>query len=351
MEARPRRGITRRRFLGAGAAGLALAAGRPALGLVRMAWGAGGPSPFTFAYLSDAHLYARSRNTKFADALAKGVQAVNDMDPAPDFVLFGGDLAQLGRPDELALGREILSDLKPPLYMMVGEHDWYLDLGEAWRDMFGADRYSFDHKGVHFVVLNSVLVKDYWTPNKMTPEERMLAMAQLDNPKGEAFTVGPEQRAWLRNDLEKVGRKTPVVVFSHSPLYKLYRPWNFWTDDAEEVQAVLSRFDTVTVFHGHTHQVLTNRIGNIDFHGLLSTAWPWPYAPSGTPALTRQMDRPDPFFSTDGCGWGSVNILASGHADKTYRLWNRGPLTVAHADLVSGAWPPAYPAGFSGPSY
>ena len=24
-----------------------------------------------------------------------------------------------------------------------------------------------------------------------------------------------------------------------SPLYKLYRPWNFWTEDAEEVQALL----------------------------------------------------------------------------------------------------------------
>ena len=38
--------------------------------------------------------------------------------------------------------------------MMVGEHDWYLDMGEKWRELFGKDTYSFDHKGVHFVVLN-----------------------------------------------------------------------------------------------------------------------------------------------------------------------------------------------------
>ncbi len=47
------------------------------------------------------------------------------------------------------------------------------------------------------------------------------------------------------------------------------------------MQALLKRFDRVTVIHGHTHQLLTNRIGNIHFHGMLSTAWPWPYAPEG----------------------------------------------------------------------
>ena len=31
----------------------------------------------------------------------------------------------------------------------------------------------------------------------------------------------------------------PLIVFSHSPLYKLYKTWNFWTDDADEVQAIL----------------------------------------------------------------------------------------------------------------
>jgi hypothetical protein len=112
-------------------------------------------------------------------------------------------------------------------------------------------------------------------------------------------------------DLEKVPTSTPLIVFSHSPLYKLYRPWNFWTDDAEDVQAILQPFDRVTVLHGHTHQVLTNRIGNIQFHGMLSTAWPWPYAPQGLPALTVQMNRPNPFDSNDGLGDGSV-IGASG---------------------------------------
>src|SRR5262245_25605022 len=88
------------------------------------------PVSFRFAYVSDTHLYARGMTHRFAKAAVKAVEDVNALDPQPDFVLFGGDLAQLGRPDELALGQQILKDLKPPVRMMVGEHDWYFDLGE-----------------------------------------------------------------------------------------------------------------------------------------------------------------------------------------------------------------------------
>ena len=100
--------------------------------------------------------------------------------------------------------------------------------------------------------------------------------------------------------LGRSAHATPLIVFSHSPLYKYYRNWNFWTDDADEVQAILRPYQHVTVIHGHTHQLLTNRIGNICFHGMLSTAWPWPYAPTGLPPLTVQMDRADPFDQFDG---------------------------------------------------
>jgi 3',5'-cyclic AMP phosphodiesterase CpdA len=290
---------------------------------------------FRFAYVSDTHLYERKLNERFIRAALKAVDDVNALDPQPDFVLFGGDLAQLGQPGELAEGQQLLSALKPKLYVMVGEHDWYLDMGEGWRKRFGADRYSFDHKGVHFVVLNSVIVEDYWTAPKMTPMQRMLAMAQLDNPNGRPFTVGDAQRDWLKNDLAKVKPETPLIVFSHSPLYKIYKPWNFWTDDAEQVQQLLAPFKTVTVIHGHTHQMLTNRIGNIHFHGMLSTAWPWPYAPQGLPRLTIHMNRADPFDELDGCGDGSVDVFKSGRVDKHYNLWSRNPIRVSAAYLDS----------------
>jgi 3',5'-cyclic-AMP phosphodiesterase len=303
---------------------------------VRVAHAQGGKrEAFHFAYISDSHLYERTLNDRFVNALMRAVDDVNAMDPQPDFVFYGGDLAQLGQPKELDLGAQILKNVKAPLRFMVGEHDWYLDMGEKWRELFGKPTYSFDHKGVHCVVLQSVVEKDFWTARKMSPMDRMKTVAGLDNGWQSPFSVGAEQRKWLEEDLKNVGAATPLIVFSHSPLYKLYKPWNFWTDDADEVQAILKRFQNVVVFHGHTHQLLTNRIGNIHFHGFLSTAWPWPYAPEGMPQMTVQMGRPDPFDPQDGCGDGSAMIHPDGLADKIYNLWNRNPVTVSRVYMTS----------------
>jgi 3',5'-cyclic AMP phosphodiesterase CpdA len=303
---------------------------------------------FRFAYISDTHLYERKLNERFVRAALKAVEDVNALEPKPDFVLFGGDLAQLGQPKELELGKEILSEIRTKVYMMVGEHDWYLDLGEKWLELFGKNLpkgsygwYSFDHKGVHFIVLNSVIVEDYWTKPKMTPMERMKFMAQLDNPKGRPFTVGKGylgdgQIRWLKKDLSRVSKDTPIVIFSHSPLYKYYKPWNFWTDDAEDVHEILKPFKNVTVIHGHTHQMVFNKIGNINFYGMLSTAWPWPYAPEGLPKISIKFNRADPFDQFDGCGDGTVEVLTNGKADKIYNLWSRDPIKVTARYLDSG---------------
>lgn len=326
--------VSRREFLKTSgqAAATAFATGRPpphSFQPVEVVPAQNPETSFNFAYISDTHLYERKLNQRFVRAALKAICDVNALDPQPDFVLFGGDLAQLGQPGDLAEGAELLKALKPKLYMTVGEHDWYFDLGEGWRTRFGKDVYSFDHKGVHFVVLNSVLVEDYWSGPKMTAMERMIAMAQLDNPNTPPFTVGAEQRDWLQKDVAAVSKETPVIVFSHSPLYKIYRAWNFWTEDAEEVQKLLSSFRSVTVIHGHTHQMLSQRIGNIHFHGMLSTAWPWPYAPEGLPKLTVRMNRADPFDEFDGCGHGRANVLKQGHVDKDYNLWSRNPIRVS----------------------
>jgi 3',5'-cyclic-AMP phosphodiesterase len=303
--------------------------------LVEMAKAEGVHEGFKFAYISDSHLYAEKVNDRFVRSILKAVDDINALNPQPDFVLFGGDLAQLGAKDELDLGAQILKSVKAPVKMMVGEHDWFLDMGEHWQSLFGAPHYSFDHKGVHFVTLMSVQEKDFWTPLGFTPEQRMHTVAGLDNATQSRFEVGDAGREWLKADLAKVDRKTPVVVFSHSPLYKYYRNWNFWTEDADQVQAILAKFERVTVIHGHTHQMLQNHIGNIDFYGMLSTAWPWPYAPEGLPKLTVQMNRPDPFNAFDGCGDGQFDVAAAGTLDKLYNLWNRNPVTVRSAYLES----------------
>jgi hypothetical protein len=113
---------------------------------------------------------------------------------------------------------------------------------------------------VHFVVLNSILTYDDWTFNRWpSAKQRMLEMAGLDNPNGSPFMVGDKQREWLKQDLDKVDKNTPLVVLSHSPLQKICKGWNFWTEDAEQVQALLKPFKKVNVLYGHVIRFNTTR--------------------------------------------------------------------------------------------
>jgi len=294
---------------------------------------------FRFAYISDAHIQHISGKDfvrNWDRGLIRAVAETNLLDPEPDFVLFGGDLAQLGTKAELDHGAEIMSALRQKVHYVMGEHDYYLDLGEYWSKLFGPQYYSFDHKGVHFVVLNSILTYDEWTHERWpTAEQRMLEMAGLDNPNGSPFMVGEKQREWLKTDLEKVSKDVPVVIVSHSPIQKIYKGWNFWTDDAEEVQAMLKPFEKATVLYGHVHQIQYNQIDNITFHSVMATAWPWPYPQSYAqvesylPKLTVPMNRADPFFERDATGWQLLD-LASGKPAVHYNLYNNTNRTVAY---------------------
>lgn len=307
--------ITRRSFLrGAGAVA---AAGVLPISMIEVAFAQGDPG-FRFAHISDSHIQ-HIEGTKFVRnwdrGLIRAVAEANLLEPKPDFVVFGGDLAQLGKKEELDHGAEMLSKLNYELHCVMGEHDYYLDLGEYWSKLYGPHYYSWDHKGVHFIVLNSILTFDDWTHNKWpTAMQRMIEMAGLDNPNGSPFMVGEEQRQWLKKDLEGVKRETPIVVFSHSPIQKIYKGWNFWTEDAEEVRALLEPFDTVNVIYGHVHQIQYNQIGNISFQAVMATAWPWPYPESyaqaeiNWPKMTVPMNRADPFFERDATGWQVVNL-------------------------------------------
>src|SRR5512138_2389637 len=147
-----KKGMDRRTFL-KGAGALAAAAALP-VGLVEVAWGKKPGETFTFAYISDAHITQISGPQfvkNFDKGLQKAVLEVNFMDPKPDFVVFGGDLAQLGKKEEIDHGLEIMKELTVPIRWVIGEHDYYLDLGKYWQEKVSPLHYSFDHKGVHFV--------------------------------------------------------------------------------------------------------------------------------------------------------------------------------------------------------
>ncbi|MCF8015282.1 MAG: metallophosphoesterase, partial [Chromatiaceae bacterium] len=112
---------SRRDFLGfAGKAGLttlvaqAVGINLGIVDIVRAQTGLRGVEPFRFAIISDAHLYSMD-NHKFDEQLIAAVAQVNAMTPKPDFVLFGGDVAQNGTEDQLVKGKKILSALEMPM--------------------------------------------------------------------------------------------------------------------------------------------------------------------------------------------------------------------------------------------
>ena len=162
--------ISRRDFL-KGAGALAAIGALP-ISLVELAF-ADSAENFTFAYISDAHIQ-HIKGTEFVRnwdrGLIRAVAETNLLTPKPDFIMFGGDLAQLGSKPELDHGAEIMSALSGKVYYVMGEHDYYLDLGQYWEQLFGPQYHSFDHKGVHFVVLNSVLgLGVLWLLNSTAP--------------------------------------------------------------------------------------------------------------------------------------------------------------------------------------
>src|SRR6266508_4067521 len=71
----------------------------------------GQQAAFKFAWLSDTHLYPRNVNTRFVEKTVRAVREIKAMNPPADFLIFGGDLAQLGDPVELDLGADILKEL------------------------------------------------------------------------------------------------------------------------------------------------------------------------------------------------------------------------------------------------
>jgi Icc protein len=316
-------------------AGVATYGWWPLMNLVDLAWG---QTAFRFAWLSDTHLYPKTVNTRFVEKAVRAVTEIKAMSPPADFLIFGGDLAQLGDPVELDLGADILKDIAIKKVFIPGEHDWYLDMGAKWDGLFGKSPWSFDHKGVRFVGLDTVSrAADFWTAKKMTAKERMGHMSVLDGTLGGAWAgVGLDQLQWLQTNLANWPKNRPVVVFSHNPLYEYYPPWNFWVRDWREVQEVLKPYTNVTNIHGHVHQVLYNEIGTMRSMGMLATSWPWPYAPEGVPALTKCHLRADPGDHFDGVGWSQLTMSAANKMEAEYMMWRKKDHIVADTPWDSG---------------
>jgi len=224
---------------------------------------------FSFVQISDTHVgFKGQANADAAATLQQVVDRVNALQPAPAFVLHTGDQTHGQKAGAFDTVAEILKGVKTErIFYVPGEHDVFLDGGQEYLTRYGKGTVSgrgwqsFDYKGTHFVGLVNVL-----------------------KYKGEGMgALGEDQIEWLEKDLAPLSTSTPVVIFSHVPLWAVYPQWGWTTEDAGRALAYLRRFGSVTVLNGHIHQVLQKVEGNVSFHTAMSTAFPQP-APGSAPA-------------------------------------------------------------------
>jgi len=224
------------------------------------------PEDFTFVQISDSHIgFTGAANPDVTKTFQGALDLVNAGPTRPDFVVHTGDLTHYSTPEQFDQVKQMLSTLRTgQVLVLPGEHDSTDDAGQKYRQFFGAGTlgdgwFSLDHRGVHFVGLVNTI-----------------NLQKLGH-------LGAEQIAWLERDLRKVSSETPLVVFSHMPLFAMYPDWGWGTDDATEALSHMRRFGSVTVFNGHVHQLMQKVEGNITFHTATTTAYPLP-APGDGPA-------------------------------------------------------------------
>jgi 3',5'-cyclic-AMP phosphodiesterase len=217
---------------------------------------------FSFVQISDSHIGFNKAgiNADVADTLKQAIARINALSQQPDFILHTGDLTHLSAAEEFDTLDQLLKSAKTrQIFFVPGEHDVTGDNGKLYLERFGKHSkghgwYSFDHRGVHFIALVNV----------------------VDIQENGLGSLGVEQLAWLEDDLKDRSSETPIVVFAHIPLWEVYPPWGWGTNDGAEALRYLKRFGSVTVLNGHIHQTMKKVEGRVTFHTAMSTAFPQP---------------------------------------------------------------------------
>jgi 3',5'-cyclic AMP phosphodiesterase CpdA len=240
-----------------------------------------------FLQISDTHIgFNKEANPDVVGTLTKTIALVNAMPRKPALVIHTGDITHLSKASEFDTAAQLMSQLNvTELHTTPGEHDvadanvteYFSRFGKASQDK---GYYSFDHQGVHFISLINVL---NFKPNGLA-------------------NLGTEQLEWLEKDLRGRSASTPIVVFTHMPMWTIYEPWGWGTQDADQAMSYLRRFGSVTVLNGHIHQIVQKVEGNITFHTARSTAYPQPspgVGPGPGPLKVASDDLPGMLGVTD----------------------------------------------------
>ncbi|MFT8483249.1 MAG: metallophosphoesterase [Gluconobacter cerinus] len=278
--------LSRRGILGAGGALLSTT-------LVKGAFGQSTPAiphePFSFLFITDTHLQPEldaMKGCQMAFRAASKEQA--------DFVLQGGDHVYDAMEVSLPRAHKLLDlyemteqELGKKVYHTVGNHDCFgiyaksgastqnTEFGKNFfRKAFGETYYAFEHKGVHFIVLDSVTI----TPDR-DYEGRFDA----------------RQVSWLKAYLQTVPATAPIIISTHIPMVtafytyadespSLFKHQALSTVNTREILALLSGHNVLAVFQGHTHVLEQVEHNGIQFitGGAVSGNW-WHGLHLGTP--------------------------------------------------------------------
>ena len=276
--------MNRREFLSlAGAAGLVAIA--PSLPTAAQS----APQDFSFLFITDTHLQPELNAAVGTDMAFKKARGFKS-----DFVIQGGDHVF----DSLAVSKDRASslfdlygkteqDLGLKVHHTIGNHDCFgiypasgatsadpLYGKKMFEERFGKTYYSFDHKGVHFIVLDSI----GFTPDRAY-EGR----------------VDAEQLGWLAADLKALSAAMPVVVSVHIPLVTAFDSYvpvpaeppkhhGMSVANSSEAIALFEGHNVLGVLQGHTHineKVVWHGVPYIT-SGAVSGNW-WHGTRMGTP--------------------------------------------------------------------
>ena len=157
---------------------------------------------------------------------------------APTFALATGDLTEYGVIDDTwSIFERAFASLPYPLYVLPGNHDnTWVAMYHIMRERYGAENYSFDKFGCHFVCICSA-----------SPQEPV--------PSIDATT-----RTWLKRDLESIPPGTPVFVALHHPPYS----GEFAPAEYDTLIDLLRDYNVVLILYGHGHGVSHRNMDGID---------------------------------------------------------------------------------------
>lgn len=183
---------------------------------------------FQFVVMGDNRGVKAGVQPEIFKKIVKEVNLLN-----PDFVVIVGDLILGYTSDTVLIRREwrefkrTIAELEAPFYPVAGNHDIWDEVSlRIYKEEWGKLYYSFDHKGCHFIVLNSEI-------------------------PGEVDFITKEQLNWLKEDLKKAKNAKYKFVFLHKPVWayegKKKEKW------IEEIHPILVRYKVNAVFSGHWH--------------------------------------------------------------------------------------------------